>query len=422
LLFKNVKHFSPQQLLFKRSSFVQLTHKDSFQAYRMYPNLYYAFKDLFGIEINGLKLINSFGFFVALSFGVAGWILSKELIRKEKQGIFSYTEQQITVGGPVSITDWIITFLLGFVFGYKFIGAFLLPDVLQDPPAYIFSWNGHLAAGIITGLVMVGLKYREFKQQQMPKPEIRTIRIWPHDRLGDIILYAAGFGFLGAKIFHNLENWNEFSKDPIGSLLSFSGLTFYGGLICATIAIIFYARKHSISVIHLADCMAPTMMLAYGLGRIGCQVSGDGDWGIANTRPNPFSFLPDWAWSYRYPHNVIGEGIPIDGCTGAYCMQLPQPVYPTALYEIVMCLLLFAVIWYFRKKIHIPGKLAGLYLMLNGAERFLIEKIRVNTRYESLPLQPTQAQIISTLLLLSGIVLFIKSKDWFGKESAKASQ
>ncbi|MBU3744389.1 MAG: prolipoprotein diacylglyceryl transferase, partial [Sediminibacterium sp.] len=368
----------------------------------MYPNLYYAFKDLFGVEINGLKLINSFGFFVALAFGIAGWVLSKELIRKEKQGIFSFTEEKITVGGPVSITDWMITFLLGFVFGYKFIGAFLLPDVLQDPPAYIFSWNGHLGAGIVIGLVMVALKYREFKQQQMPKPEIRTIRIWPHDRLGDIILYAAGFGFLGAKIFHNLENWNEFSKDPIGSLLSFSGLTFYGGLICATIAIIYYARKHSISVIHLADCMAPTMMLAYALGRIGCQVSGDGDWGIANTRANPFSFLPDWAWSYRYPHNVIGEGVPIDGCTGAYCMQLPQPVYPTALYEIVMCLLLFVVIWFLRKKIRIPGQLAGLYLMLNGAERFLIEQIRVNTRYESLPLQPTQAQIISTLLLLSG--------------------
>ena len=382
----------------------------------MYPNLYYAFKDLFGVEINGLKLVNSFGFFVAIAFMVSGWVLSKELQRKEQEGIFGYTEQKIMVGGPVSFTDWLISFLLGFIFGYKFIGAFLLQDVLQDPPAYIFSLNGHLLAGIITGLVMIALKYRENKQERMPKPEARIIRIWPHDRVGDFILYAAAFGFLGAKIFHNLENWNEFSKDPIGAFLSFSGLTFYGGLICATIAIIFYARKNKISVIHLADSMATTMMLAYGLGRIGCQVSGDGDWGIENTKPNPFGFIPDWMWSYRYPNNVIGEGIPIEGCTGPYCMQLPQPVYPTALYEIMMCLVLFGVLWFFRKKITVPGRLAGLYLMLNGAERFLIEKIRVNTHYTSLPFQPTQAQIISLLLILSGIILYTQSPRWFANE------
>ena len=84
----------------------------------MYPNLYYAFKDLFGVEINGLKLVNSFGFFVAIAFMVGGWVLSKELQRKEQDGILGYTEQKIIVGGPVSFTDWLISFLLGFVFGY----------------------------------------------------------------------------------------------------------------------------------------------------------------------------------------------------------------------------------------------------------------------------------------------------------------
>lgn len=381
----------------------------------MYPNLYYAFKDLFGIEISGLQLINSFGFFVAIAFIVAGWILSLELKRKEQQGLFQFTEEKITVGGPVSTMDWLITFLLGFLFGYKFIGAFILPDVFRDPQAYIFSADGHPLAGILVGALMAFLKYKENKKERLPKPETRTIRIWPHDRVGDFILYAAAFGFLGAKIFHNLENWQEFTKDPIGSLLSFSGLTFYGGLICATFAIIYYAKKNHISVIHLADCMAPTMMLAYGLGRIGCQVSGDGDWGIVNNRPNPFSFLPDWVWSYRYPHNVINDGIPIEGCTGPYCMQLPQPVYPTALYEIFMCLALFAVIWMLRKKFTTPGRLAGFYLLVNGTERFLIEQIRVNTKYEALPFQPTQAEIIAVLLFLSGALLFWKAPTWFAR-------
>jgi prolipoprotein diacylglyceryltransferase len=98
-----------------------------------------------------------------------------------------------------------------------------------------------------------------------------------------MVILAALLGFLGAKIFHNLENWNEFWKSPVEALLSFSGLTFYGGLICATVAIIWYARKHRIAVRHLADSIAPALMLAYAIGRIGCQVAGDGDWGIPQT-------------------------------------------------------------------------------------------------------------------------------------------
>ena len=71
------------------------------------------------------------------------------------------------------------------------------------------------------------------------------------------MIFAAIFGFLGAKIFHNLENWDELTKNPVEALLSFSGLTFYGGLICAGAAIIYYAKKHGIKVWHLADAIAP---------------------------------------------------------------------------------------------------------------------------------------------------------------------
>lgn len=384
----------------------------------MYPNLYYAFKDIFGVELNGLKLVNSFGFFVALSFILSAWILTLELKRKQNQGLFTYMEEKIMVGAPASISELIINFLLGFVFGFKIIGAFVIDSALNDPQSFIMSTNGSWPLGILVGLVFSGLKWWEKNKQKLDKPEERSIRIWPHDRVGDIVLYAALFGFLGAKIFHNLENWNEFSKDPIGSLISFSGLTFYGGLICAGAAIIYYARKRKISVIHLADAMAPTMMFAYAFGRIGCQISGDGDWGIVNTNPKPFSWMPDWLWAYNYPHNVIGEGKPIAGCEGPYCNELIPAVYPTPLYEIIACFLLFGVLWFYRKKLKVAGQLSGLYLILNGLERFLIEKIRVNTKYEDLPLQPTQAELISFVMVLTGIVLMIKAKDWFGKANA----
>jgi len=383
----------------------------------MYPNLYYAFKDIFGIELSGLKLVNSFGFFVALSFIISAWVLTLELKRKQQQGLFVHTEETITIGAKATFTELLLNFLLGFVFGYKIIGAFTIPDALNDPQSFILSTRGNLVIGFLLGLIFGGLKWWEKNKQKLAKPETRTVRIWPQDRVGDIVIYAAAFGFLGAKIFHNLENWNEFIKDPIGSLIAFSGLTFYGGLICAGIAIILYARRKKIKVIHLADAMAPTMMLAYALGRIGCQVSGDGDWGIINIRPKPFSWLPDWMWAYRYPHNVINEGVPMRGCVGQYCNQLAYPVYPTALYEIIICLLLFVVLWSVRKRIKVAGQLSGLYLVFNGIERFFIEHIRVNTKYDFLPFQPTQAELISLLMIIAGILLITKSKKWFPKDT-----
>lgn len=387
----------------------------------MYPNLYYAFKDIFGVELTGLKLVNSFGFFVALSFILSAWVLTLELRRKQQQGLFVHTEETLLIGAKASMQELLINFAIGFVFGYKIIGAFTIPDAMNDPQGFILSTRGSLLLGLLVGLVFAGLKWWEKDKQKLEKPEKRIVRIWPQDRVGDIVIYAAVFGFIGAKIFHNLENWNDFVKDPVGSLVSFSGLTYYGGLICAGIAILYYAKKKKITIVHLLDAMATTMMLAYALGRLGCQISGDGDWGIDNLNPKPFSWLPDWMWAYRYPHNVIGEGVPIPGCTGPYCNQLANPVYPTALYEIIACLILFFVLWSIRKKIKVPGQLFGLYLVFNGIERFLIETIRVNTRYTFLPFHPTQAEIISLLLVICGVLFMLKSARWFGKTTEPGS-
>lgn len=417
----------------------------------MYPNLYYAFEDLFGIKIKGLQMINSFGFFVAIAFLIAAWVLTKELKRKEAEGSFSYTTRTIISNQQVSWFDVLINFLLGFFLGYKIIGAFLISEALDDPQAFIFSTQGHLIAGLLAGAFFGGMKWNDKRKNSSGKAEQRSIRIWPHDRVGDMVIFAAIFGFLGAKIFHNLENLDEFMKSPWEALISFSGLTIYGGLILATIAIIYYARKHNIAVLHLADAFAPTMMIAYAVGRVGCQVSGDGDWGILNSAyiSNPdgsialatpeqfnavlqanapeylrnlhadslsqiqhasvkaFAGLPDWMVAYNYPHNVVTEGVRLADCTDKYCTHLPIPVFPTPLYEFIACTLLFLVIWVLRKRIRIAGRLAAIYLMFNGLERFFIEKIRVNTTYNLFGFHPTQAEIISVLLFISGVALYI---------------
>jgi phosphatidylglycerol---prolipoprotein diacylglyceryl transferase len=384
----------------------------------MYPNLYYLIKDLFGIELNALKLVNSFGFFVAMSFVASGYVLYLELKRKSALGEFTYTEEKEIIGAPATMGELLSAGFFGFIFGYKLIGAFIIADALSNTQAFILSLEGSMGAGILVAAIMVYLKWKEKDKVKLTKPETRTVHVWPQDRVGDIVLKAALWGFLGAKIFHNLENLEEFSRDPIGSLISFSGLTFFGGLILATIAIIYYLKKEKISVIHFADAMAPTMLFAYAAGRIGCQISGDGDWGIVNTNPKPFGWIPDWAWAYQYPHNVVNEGVAIPGCVGAYCNQLPLPVYPTALYEIIMMFILFAIMWSFRKKVTQPGILTGVYLIFAGGERFLIEKIRVNNKYDFLPFHPTQAELISVILIIFGLLFLIKSKTWFTKTSA----
>ena len=386
----------------------------------MYPNLYYLIDDLFGVKLNGLRLVNSFGFFVAIAFVASGFVLYSELKRKESLGEFTPTEESIIIGAPASLSELLTSFFFGFLFGYKIIGAFTIADALNNTQAFILSLQGNMGAGILVGAILAYLKWKEKDKEKLAKPETRKLLLWPHDRVGDIVLQAALWGFLGAKIFHNLENLDELMLDPWGSLISFSGLTFYGGLILATIAIIIFIRKYNMRVIHFADAMAPTMLFAYAAGRIGCHISGDGDWGIVNSAPNPFSWLPDWIWSYHYPHNVVNAGVPIPGCVGNYCNQLPEAVYPTTFYEIIIMFILFLIVWMVRKKITQPGIITGIYFIFAGGERFFVEKIRVNNKYTFLPFQPTQAELISVILIILGIVFLVKSKSWFPKNIQKS--
>ena len=211
-----------------------------------------------------------------------------------------------------------------------------------------------------------------------------------------------------------MENPDEIAGFFNGTNSFFSGLTMYGGLIFAAFTIILYGQKNNLKPKHLIDAAAPSVMLGYAIGRIGCHISGDGDWGVANTlsKPNWLNLLPDWMWAYNYPNNVIGvfgpqpgnsSGIEITNgpCWTGYCTELYPAVFPTAFYEAIICLILFGILWQIRKRISIPGILFSIYLMFNGLERFLIEKIRVNEKVFGLDI--TQAEIISSFLFALGL-------------------
>ncbi len=370
----------------------------------MYPTIYHAFLDLFGWDLPGLKFLNSFGFFVALAFVFASWTLGLELKRRERSGLLQASTRTVTIGLPATPMELIYSGLIGFLLGWK--GLYLVlnfTEATADPQAFLLSGKGVFIGGLLLGGLMAWLKWREKNKTRLKEPRTEEIRMLPSEHAGNITMTAALWGLIGAKLFHWLENPSEFMsfiQNPGGDGV-FSGLTMYGGLIVAGAMVIRYFVKHNIPAWQGADSAAPGVMLAYGIGRIGCQVSGDGDWGIENA-----NFLgpgPRWFWQYDYPNNVNGVGGPIlDGrpCFDGYCTVLPETVFPTPLYETIVCVGFFFLLWSLRKKLRPAGSIFFLFLFLNGLERFFIEKIRVNV--EVLP-GITQAEIIATALMLAGV-------------------
>ena len=204
-----------------------------------------------------------------------------------------------------------------------------------------------------------------------------------------IVLFA---GFLGARIFSFFEYPREFLADPWGAIFSRTGFTFYGGFVLGLVAGIAYAIRKRIPILPGLDAVAPAMALGYGIGRLGCQLSGDGDWGIAAALAAKPAWLPLWLWAETYDHNVVGVVLASPG------------VYPTPLYEFLMALVTFAILWSLRRHPFRSGWLFAVYLVLTGAARFAVELIRVNPVIDLFGIKGTQAEILSVAVVLAGIV------------------
>lgn len=363
----------------------------------MYPTLYHAILDIFGIEVPLFKIVMMFGFFVALAFLAASWVMTLELKRYEAEG--KINAYQKPVAKPNVAWEYLSSAMVGFIFGFKLIHLALnFSQYADNPQEFILSLEGSVLWGVLLAVCFIGLKYFQLKKEPI-FIEGKTETFHPYMMMGNMTLIAALAGFAGAKIFHHLEEYEKLFENPMILFMDpFSGLTFFGGLICGGAAVLWYANKHGVNWKHMLDIGGPAMMLAYGVGRMGCHFSGDGDWGVPNTSPKPdwLSWLPDWAWAYDYPNNVL------DFQRGLPPTPLDPAVWPTPVYEITMALIIFAILWSIRKKFA-PGVLFSIYFIFAGIERFSIEGIRVNPdQFGALAF--SQAEIISMVMMLVGVI------------------
>lgn len=373
----------------------------------MFPYLSDLTNYLFGFSFS--FPLPTFGMMVAIAFVVANYLFVLEIKRKESQGLLIASKIKVIKGAKASITELLTNGLFGFLVGYKILGVVFnyseIVSVNEGLPNYILSAKGNFIGGVLVAALMAYLKYREAEKNRLPEPKEVEEVIRPHQHVATMTFIAAVAGILGAKLFDAIEDLDRLFADPINVIFSASGLSIYGGLIIGGGAVVYYAHKKGLKLVHVVDASAPGLMLAYGIGRIGCQLSGDGDWGMPNDLPMPdaISFLPEWMWKFDYPGNIsgvdlgeAGRPVIVDG------MTYTGNAWPTPFYETVMAFIIFGILWSVRNKIKAAGVMFSLYLMFNGVERFFIEKIRVNKTYDWGFVTPTQAEIIAVLLFIAG--------------------
>jgi phosphatidylglycerol:prolipoprotein diacylglycerol transferase len=220
---------------------------------------------------------------------------------------------------------------------------------------------------MVSGLIL-GRRFRELGR--------------PVDWSYEMVFAALIGGLVGSRIDYVLQNWDKASDDLLGNILSGSGLVWFGGMVGGALGVILWARWRGFLGWQLFDSAAVPLAVGYAIGRVGCQLSGDGDYGTHSDLP----------WAMSYPDGTV---------------PTTDTVHPTPVYETLAMGIAGVVLWRLRDRFA-PGVLFGLYLIFAGIERFLVEFIRRN---EEIVAGLTQPQLISLALLALGVAIVVVRRD-----------
>lgn len=326
---------------------------------------------------------NTYGTFVALGFVAAFYIAIHELKRREKEGFMKPMMKKEKVGG-MQWGDILLYTFVGFLLGAKLGGRFFNTEEYQavGPNNYILSARGNYLVGFLTAIAFFIYNFYDNKKNYTGPEREEEILVRPYEHMGNILMLALVGGIFGSKLWDLVGNpaaFKAYLANPVQSLQS--GLSIWGGLWGAAFLIYLYARKNKINISFLLDSLAPAYFLAYAIGRLGCQFSGDGCWGIVSEGYAKPAFIPQFLWGQKYAHNVNNDGLPIIGCQENFCHMLPNAVFPTPIYETLMVTALFVVLWSLRKQFtKYPLMICCIFMIMNGVERFLVEFIRVTEK------------------------------------------
>lgn len=250
----------------------------------------------------------------------------------------------------------------------------MYPILFQFGPITVYSFGAFMALAALSAgwIVSIELKRRGYNSE-----------------LASTLVFAAAIGgLIGARLLFIVDEWQGFLASPWRYIFTGAGFTWYGGFFGGAAAGLWVARKNKIPALVGLDIAAPALALAYGVGRIGCHVAGDGDWGAVTDVP----------WGVAYTNAIVGWADPNTGVPYAPGVL----VHPTPIYEFIQGVLVFGILWGLRKKGYAPGTLAWLYLILAGLSRFVVEFWRINP---AVGLGFSEAQWFSFGLMVAGLFL-----------------
>ena len=200
----------------------------------------------------------------------------------------------------------------------------------------------------------------------------------PVDWAYEMVFAALIGGLVGSRLDYLIQNWDEVSGDLLGNIVSGAGLVWFGGFVGGALGMILWAYWRGWLGWQLLDVCSVPLALGYAIGRVGCQLSGDGDYGVESDVP----------WAMAYPDGTV---------------PTTDEVHPTPVYETFVMGVGALVLWHLRDRFP-TGVLFGLYLILAGGERFLVEIVRRN---DSVVAGLTQPQLVSLVLLALGTAIVI---------------